>query len=197
MRELGSDLFRQLNLAAWPEGKRPPRFGRGGVSIATIESAERDLGFSIPPDFRYFLLNLDDPDSVFFPWSDFSIQLYRQKINRVWEGIAFDIDDGFWMRRWGNRPASSADAITIAKADFALWPPLLPIFGHRFLPAAPCQPNNPVLSIMQTDIIFYGVNLAEYLIDEFVNPEPAFGVCWPGRHIDVWTDLVMGEGLEE
>jgi hypothetical protein len=38
------------------------------------------------------------------------------------------------------------------------------------LAAEPCRPGNPVFSIVQTDIIYYGADLAHYLVNEFIGP---------------------------
>jgi hypothetical protein len=64
-------------------------------------------------------------------------------------------------------------ALNIARKDFETWPKLLPISGHRFLAAEPCRPGNPVFSIMQTDIIYYGADLAHYLVNEFIDHDYA------------------------
>jgi hypothetical protein len=45
-------------------------------------------------------------------------------------------------------------------------PRLIPIFSHRYLLIDPCVPGNPVFSIKQGDIIVYGENLRDYLINE-------------------------------
>jgi hypothetical protein len=46
-------------------------------------------------------------------------------------------------------------------------PRLIPVFGHRYLLAEPCQTGNPVLSIYQTDVVVYGADLRCYLLAEF------------------------------
>jgi hypothetical protein len=55
---------------------------------------------------------------------------------------------------------------------------LIPIYGHRMMPDEPHLPGNPVFSVYQTDIIYYGYDLADYLRHEFHLPgrEP-----WPER----------------
>ncbi|MCP4084980.1 MAG: hypothetical protein GY745_08005 [Actinomycetia bacterium] len=42
-------------------------------------------------------------------------------------------------------------------------PMLIPVYAHRYLPSEPCRSGNPVLSVMQTDVIYYGQNLVEYV----------------------------------
>jgi hypothetical protein len=46
-------------------------------------------------------------------------------------------------------------------------PPLVPLYGHRYLPTVPSYTGNPVLSVMQTDIIYYGNDLLDWFDYEF------------------------------
>ena len=78
----------------------------------------------------------------------------------------------------------------VARSDFLTWPELLPIFGHRYLAAEPCRSGNPVFSIYQLDIIYYGANLADYLMIEFLQDD--YAEHMRGAHIqriDVWSDF--------
>lgn len=44
---------------------------------------------------------------------------------------------------------------------------MIPIYAHRYIPTTPLESGNPVFSIMQTDIIYYGTNLINYFCNEF------------------------------
>ncbi len=46
-------------------------------------------------------------------------------------------------------------------------PKLIPVFGHRYLLAEPCAAGNPVLSIYQSDMVIYAVDLYDYFLVEF------------------------------
>src|SRR2546421_12678344 len=63
--------------------------------------------------------------------------------------------------------ANLDEAFQIARQAVAKAPVLIPICSHRFLPAEPCEAGNPVFSIHQTDIIYYGSDLLDYLQNEF------------------------------
>jgi hypothetical protein len=170
MVELGPELFEVLNARQHVGNRAPVAYGAPGLSLIDIAFIEAELGFPLPEDFAYLLQNIRDPGGVLFPWMDFKKRDYDERIRWVLEGIEFDIEHNkFWMDRWGKRPTALSVALDIARKDFETWPKLLPICSHRFLAADPCCPGNPVFSIMQTDIIYYGADLAHYLLHEFVD----------------------------
>lgn len=186
---LDDELFAFLNENQHVGDRRAPEYGVKGLSNSEIEMIEDQLGFVLPPDFKHLFQNVSDPDGVLFPWSGFKLSLYSKAIERVWAGIEFDIlHNRVWLKRWGIKPTSIDVAREIARKDFKNWPKLLPVYGHRFLPAEPTLSNNPVFSIVQTDIIYYGVNLAEYLVQEFCRPTANSKAC-VARRIPVWSDF--------
>jgi len=189
MLKLGPELFELLN--AEQQVRNPVIYGVPGLSPGEVTSIEAQLGFRLPEDFVYLFQNVQDPGQLLFPWSNFKKQAYDDRIRWVLEGIEFDIDrNKFWMDRWGKRPATLSAALDIARNDFETWPKLLPIFSHRFLAAEPCRPNNPVFSIKQTDIIYYGADLAHYLVKEFIAPDPVTRTqVQTIRKIRIWSYL--------
>jgi hypothetical protein len=84
------------------------------------------------------------------------------------DGIAFDIkNNAFWWDDWGPKPERLDDALAVARQRVSAAPKLIPVFSHRYLPAEPCLSGNPVFSVHQTDIIFYGTDLWDYFRQEF------------------------------
>lgn len=186
---LGDELFAFLNENQHVGNKTAPEYGVKGLSNSEIELIEDQLGFFLPPDFKALFQNVNDPDHVLFPWSSFEKSHYQKLIDRVWAGIEFDIKhNAVWLKRWGTEPSSFEDARDIAHQDFQSWPKLLPIYGHRFLPAEPTLPNNPVFSIVQTDVIYFGLTLADYFLQEFCRPRPQSERIL-ARRIPVWSDF--------
>jgi hypothetical protein len=47
---------------------------------------------------------------------------------------------------------------------------MVPVYGHRYLPAGRGTFGHPVLSMWQTDIVYYGVDLIDYVHQEFGGP---------------------------
>ena len=192
MLELGPELFAVLNAKQQVRDKQPVVYGDGGLATRDIHRIESELGFPLPEDFAFLLRNVRDPDQILFPWSNFDRRRYDDLIAWVRGGIESEIEeDGFWDARWGQRPDGQAQALEMVRRHFATWPKLLPVHAHRFLAAEPCRSNNPVFSIMGTDIICYGANLAHYLMLEFVDRTPdAYARHVDNQaHVDVWSEL--------
>lgn len=189
--ELGPELFRSLNSKQKTGNQPPVVYGRGGLSSEDVTKIQNELGFMLPEDFVYLLQNIQDSGGVLFPWSKFEKKKYDEKIEWVIHGIKFDVEkNALWLSRWGERPEDLSAAYEIVEKDFSTWPKLLPIFGHRFLAAEPCQNGNPVFSIMQTDIIYYGANLAHYLLNEFVDHNWEFHVNQQAiKKVQIWSDF--------
>jgi hypothetical protein len=101
------------------------------------------------------------------------------------DGILFDVEHDTWLPEWGVRPERIDDAKALVEQHVEEAPRLLPIYSHRIMPDRPHPPGNPVLSVHQTDIIYYGFDLDDYLRHEFGLPgrKP-----WPPevRSIDFW-----------
>ncbi len=173
--ELGPELFELLNAKQHVGNQIPVIYGQGGLSEKEITHIETELGFKLPEDFVYLLQNIQDPDRVFFPWKNFEKKEYDESIAWVLHGIEFNVSNAqLWLPWWEEQPDNLEDALEIVRKDFPTWPKLLPIHSHRFLAAEPCQKGNPVFSIMQTDIIYYGANLGHYLAQEFVESNHTF-----------------------
>jgi hypothetical protein len=193
MLELGPELFELLNAKQWVGNQQPVVYGKGGLTILEIRVIEAKLGFQVPDDFAFLLQNVRDPGGVLFPWANLKKQKYEDIIDWVRKGIEFSVEkDDLWLNRWGERPEALSDALEKARTDFSTWPKLLPIYGHRFLAADPCRTGNPVFSIMGTDIIYYGANLASYLVHEFVEQGADKHALHTqdAQRIDIWSDFI-------
>jgi len=111
--------------------------------------------------------------------------------------MCFDIENNvFWPDSWGAKPASLTEAFEIAKQKIETAPKLIPVFGHRYLPDRPSLEGNPVFSVYQTDIIYYGSNLWNYFENEFSDyfGTARYHISDPLRPIEFWSDYVDGGG---
>ena len=164
-----------------------------GLTTAEVKRVEDHHGFMFPPDLNNFLkfaLPISDgwPD-----WRDVTNAEIERMMSWPYDSISFDIENNaFWLDDWGTKPLSNDEACAVAKQKITEAPKLIPICGHRYIPDAPNLEGNPVFSVYQTDIIYYGADLLNYLENEFhyYFQTPEYCLKQPIREIDLWSRLV-------
>jgi hypothetical protein len=169
-----------------------------GLTDAEFAHSESLYNFSFPPDLHDFLSSGLPVSGEFPNWRSGNVQRGTKTISIAqlmdWpaEGICFDIEkNNFWMLDWDAKPSDLQEAFRLARGLVKQAPALIPVYGHRFLPAEPAVSGNPVLSVWQTDIIYYGTNLVSYLIKEFDLPIKTQGNGNNSpRHIRFWSTII-------
>ena len=163
---------------------------RPGLSIAELSDAEERYGLRFPPDLRD-LLRTGLPTGNRFPnWRDRDRTRIDDQLAWAAESVCFDIEhNSFWWPQWGARPSELKTACELARQRIAEAPTLIPLFGHRYLPAEPHEAGNPVFSAYQTDIICYGRDLDAWAALEFGNASYREATTHL-RYIPFWSDLV-------
>jgi hypothetical protein len=178
----------------WPQIVEDLRSHRiefqAGLSAAETAQIEREFSFQFPPDLREFLQTAMPIGEAFPDWRNGDRSALRGRLLWPVDSICFDVENNeSWLHQWGVRPTSVTEACALARSKISAAPPLIPIFAHRYIPSLPRTPGNPVLSVWQTDIIYYGNDLTDYLAHEFeiANPLP----CPPEpRSVEFWTDFL-------
>jgi len=142
-------------------------FSEGLNDIEIIQIEEYHL-FKFPPDYKDFLMGKMPITKGFYNWRDYKSTAIKEAFEWPLIGILFDIENNaFWADGWGEKPNSKDEREKVAKEQLQSFPKLIPIKGHRYIPCFPNEINNPVYSVYQTDIIYYGTNLENYLANEF------------------------------
>jgi hypothetical protein len=178
-----------------------------GLTDAEFASIEQEHGFEFADDHRAFLaagLPLNGPvveeDGVYRtrqkPWPEWrggDPNELRERFGRPIDGVLFDVEhNGMWHHTWGERPAGLDEALETARLQLAQVPKMIPVYAHRFLPAGRGASGHPVLSMWQTDIIYYGVDLVDYIHQEFGGPrmdrtDPRWD---PQATVPFWKDFL-------
>lgn len=178
-----------------------------GLTEAEFARIERDHGFEFADDHRAFLaagLPVNTPfveekgvshawKEPWPDWRDGDPDDLRRRLDRPVDGVLFDIENnGFWHDTWGERPTEIAEALVTASLRLARTPKLVPVYAHRFLPSGRGTHGHPVLSMWQTDIIYYGTDLVDYLHQEFGGPGMnRMDERWnPQATVSFWSDFV-------
>jgi hypothetical protein len=161
-----------------------------GLSPEEVTAIERRFDFTFGHDHAA-LLRLAVP--VGDGWADWRGPAEALRTRLAWptDGLLFDVENnGFWARSWGPRPKTDAQAIAEARRHLLRWPTLVPLFSHRYTPAAPAPAGSPVFSVHQADVIYYGTDLLDYLLREFSHRRgPVEDVTHP---IEPWSSLATG-----
>lgn len=159
-----------------------------GLTAEQIGTIEATYDFEFNPDHAA-LLSQASPAG----WVDWfgDPGLVRRSLDWPVEGTIFDVEEnGFWLTELGPRPAITSAAVDLARNYLAAVPRLVPIVGHRYQPAAPAPSGSPVFSVYQTDVIYYGADLATFCgYDSYGNKR----VVHPhAQRIEFWSDLAEG-----
>lgn len=164
-----------------------------GLAPNEFPAIETEWKFRFPPDLREFLSLALPVSAGWINWRTGDREAIRNALSWPLEGLCFDIErNAFWLNAWGERPAQLADAIDIARRAVNAAPTLIPICSHRYLPATPPEAGNPIFSVYQTDIIYYGADLLDYLQNEFRHHfgRGEHALSHDPRHIPFWSDLL-------
>ena len=169
-----------------------------GLSDPEVEYIENRFDFRFPPDLRS-LLQTAVPFWNSPRWHTVADEEIQKWLDGPMEEVLLSVEHNeFWLPEWGPRPEGLPNAVQTALANLKLAPKLIPILGHRYIPALPYEAGNPVFSIHQADIIYYGFDLEDYLRHEFNLPRED----WPAqiKQIEFWDperfqQLYWGEDL--
>src|SRR4029450_5611982 len=163
-----------------------------GLTPQELASIERDYGFIFPCDLREFLAYALPVSSRWVDWRRASSSDIKARLDWPFQGMCFDIQhSAFWLDSWGEKPQALGQAFNVARAAINAAPRLIPVYSHRYMPDRPSSSGNPVFSVYQTDIIYYGADLFDYLCNEFCDQ---FGraehkIGSNIRDIEFWSQL--------
>lgn len=165
-----------------------------GLSDLEVLQIQEKFAVQFPPDLKQFLQTRLPISDRFVNWRQGLADMETAKgiVDRLsWplDGILWDLRNDAWLSIWGNKPKIHEDKVAIAKSCYAQVPKMVPIYSHRYIPSDPDESGNPVFSVHQTDIIYYGFDLASYFAHEFYfKLNDSFQIIdRPNRQIEFWT----------
>ncbi len=160
-----------------------------GLSETQLHAIAHAFGCDLPPELREFLSAGCPTSKDWAKWSGDASAVAKRAEKWITGAFTHDIrHNGYWHSSFGTRPPSVDAAVGQAREVIGKAPPLIPIYGHRFLVAGTNAPR-PVLSVWQaTDSILYGHDLADYFANEFSIPRPDWAAA-DSDDVPVWTDL--------
>lgn len=160
------------------------------MSDAEVSAVEVAYGFRFPPDLRALLQHALPVGRGFPNWRSGPESDLKDRLAWPLEGLRFDVEhNAVWLSGWGARPAPLRDAIARLRRLVAEAPTLVPVYGHRFIPANPWAEGNPVLSVVQSDIIHFGNDLVDCFRRDFLVPPPGWAAKAP-RKVRFWNEII-------
>jgi len=176
-----------------------------GLTEEEIAHVEQRFGFEFADDHRAFLaaglpvnagLPPREPGVIYTysqPWPDWRSgdpAALHEMLDWPIEGVLFDVEHNrFWLEPWGPRPPTTQAALDAARHLLAGVPRMVPVYGHRYLPEGRGTAGHPVLSMWQTDIIYYGADIADFIDRQFGRRAPDDD--WnPQATAEFWKDLL-------
>lgn len=165
-----------------------------GMSLPEITEIEKRFRITFPTELvQLYSIGLPVSDG-FYDWrnsNEGNVRQIKEVINMPLQGLIFDLkSNNFWCDKFGEKPESIEDARNVLIEHYKRAPQMIPIYGHRYMPFFPNETNIPVFSIMQSDIIYYGMDLVSYLEIEFGFKQHGELIQAKIRYVDFWSDLL-------
>ena len=172
-------------------------FFDSGLTDNEVLEVETKFNFKFPPDLKLFLQTALPISDSFVNWrlglkSTDEADSIVSRLNWPLDGMIFDIQSNeFWVDSWGAMPDNFSNKVEIAKKHYQTYPKLIPIYSHRYIPSRPTENDNPIFSVHQMDIIYYGYNLVTYFANEFkISLKGDFELLEkPVKEIEFWSGL--------
>jgi hypothetical protein len=131
------------------------------------------FNINFPADLNLFLQIALPVSTGFMNWrkalvSDKEEKIIRKQLYWPLEGMLFNVENNaFWDKDWGTKPNSFEEQKEVVEQNYQKYPTLIPIYLHRYIPSYPNEEGNPIFSVCQIDIAYYGYDLVSYFCNEF------------------------------
>ena len=168
------------------ERRAEGRLWADGYKRSELDAAQEKYGLVFPPDL---IALLEDRRPVLgYDWRSDDKEI-RQMLKRPLEGLLFDVENNdLWWPEWGDRPGTAEGRSEVLAEVVGDAPKLIPLVSHRYLPAEPHEAGNPVFSVHQSDVIYYGADLADYFEREFGSPRRPLPPII--KRVRFWSEVV-------
>lgn len=174
-----------------------------GLTDDEILQIDKKFNIQFTPDLKLFLQTALPVSHKFVHWrAGLKSKEEKNKIDAIlnWplEGMLFDVKhNNYWLGIWGAIPDNYDEKAVIVKKHYESYPKLIPIFSHRYIPSLPNESGNPIFSVYQMDIIYYGVDLEKYFANEFrYNNSKGYELeDYPKKKIEFWSQRAEDEDI--
>lgn len=162
-----------------------------GMTNEEFMEIENLYNLFFPSELKSFYSNALPISKGFYNWRDFTtgnVLKIKNIIKSFKEDILMDISEIEWSELWGKEPESVEDRCAIIANKLENAPSMIPIYRHKAMASIEVM-NNPVFSIVGTDVIYYGVNIKDYFDNEFGLSKRKSRKLKDFTYIPFWSDL--------
>lgn len=162
-----------------------------GLTTREIERAERVYNIKFPKSLKTMLMMAMPTGKGFYNWRDMSddnIDNIKETMKRPYENINNMAEEIYWCDTWGAEPESIEKYKEEVRKRLKKAPKLIPVYAHRYMPMLDNEP--PILSIHDTDVIYYGENLENYLEIEFGDKDQRSISIKNIKPVQFWSDII-------
>lgn len=158
------------------------------LTDAELIELREHLGLRFPGELESLLKSFLPEGPEFPDWHRPDTQQLLDWLDEPAAGIEHEVEEnGFWLPQWGERPEDDEDAVEEVRRLIARAPALVPVFDHCYVPAMDRDGGNPVLSVVEAEVIEYAPDLFSFFLREFGGAGPALRGA---AGIPFWSDLV-------
>lgn len=163
-----------------------------GLTSEEIFKIEKIYGIRMPRSLRDFLMSTLPISAGFYNWRNTrqdNIRLIKQVINRPVNDIYDMAEEVYWCDDWGVQPKEKKIVEKEVRNRLKDAPKLIPVYGHRYIPVGR-DDNPPIISIHNVDIIYYGLDIKDYIEVEFSEKKQNEIEFKRINHIQFWSDIM-------
>ncbi|MDP6709162.1 MAG: SMI1/KNR4 family protein [Alphaproteobacteria bacterium] len=157
-----------------------------------MDDAQSHWAIRFPPDLKALYLEHRPlfPDGGAIDWVASEDAVIESRLAWPFEGFWLDVENNdIWWPEWGERPEDLENRYEAFRTAFDAAPKLIPLYSYRYIPSMPHEAGNPVFSVYQTDVIYYGTDIMDYLDRELGGWDSK---PWPDEIVEIpfWTCAV-------
>lgn len=163
-----------------------------GLSDDEISIIESKYDISFPKSLKDFYKEGLPVSEGFINWKDYSdenVEYIKSLIQSAFSDVSENAGEIYWNDEWGDEPDDTDEVAEIIREKLKSAPKLIPIYSHRYIPMGTSD-NPPVISVHEIDIIYYGLDLADYFKVEFGAKEQSDIDFENIQEIPFWTEIM-------
>lgn len=181
-----------MNVQIWELLRDKNILFEAGLTADEFKQIQDVYDLEFPKPLQDFLGNILPVSKGFYNWRNFNrenIEFIRNCMKSPIEYICNQTNEVDWCDSWGIEPNDIRIREDEIKKKALEAPKLIPIYHHRYMPLGHFN-SYPILSIHGVDVIYYGKDLEDYIMNEFGDMNRGRLDFKTIQKVPFWTDLM-------